>query len=385
VNVGDEVTITPTELVAGGAALARIDGLPLFAADLYPGDRARVRVTEVKKGFVRGETVELLEPSPLRRLEPCPIAEECGGCDWTALRLDAQLKAKERILTESLRRIGKIDTATLPPISIHPSPLNYRIRSRLHREGDAVGFFAMRSNRIVQLATECEVVGVETARKFGVPGGGRLGSGERDTTAIAANEFSVWEVDGEIIRNTRDLEMKAGKFKFALSTDAFFQVNRHLLTTMMDLVTRHAERCSPARTAIDLYSGIGFFTAALARRFARVTAVEGSRISARYGRRNAAANVRTIHAPVEEWVEKMPRADLVFLDPPRSGTRKNVIERIADRTGSMICFLACDPVTFARDASRLIASGWRLSTLDLLDLFPNTHHVETLSSFERAS
>ena len=91
-----------------------------------------------------------------------------------------------------------------------------------------------------------------------------------------------------------------------------------------------------------------------------------------------------MHAPVEWWIGRMPRADFVFLDPPRVGAKSSVIDAIAKKTNRRICFLACDPVTFARDASRLLASGWRLSTLDLLDLFPNTHHVETLSSFERA-
>src|SRR6476620_10109318 len=113
---GDIVTITPTELVAGGVA--------------------RVRLVEVKKGFAKADLAELVTPSPWRRSMPCPIANECGGCDWTSLRLDKQLEAKQRILTESLRRIGKIDPATLPPIAIHPSPLNYRLRSRLHRDGE---------------------------------------------------------------------------------------------------------------------------------------------------------------------------------------------------------------------------------------------------------
>ena len=99
---------------------------------------------------------------------------------------------------------------------------------------------------------------------------------------------------------------------------------------------------------------------------------------------NVPPNVTLLNAPVEWWVNRMPRADFVFLDPPRSGARRNVIDAIAERTNAMVCFLACDPVTFARDASRLIASGWRLASLDLIDLFPNTHHVETLASFERA-
>src|SRR5215212_6320168 len=164
------MTIEPSELVAGGDALSRADGYAIFTANVYPGDVATVRLIEVKKGFARAELVSLDRPSPLRRAEPCPIAEECGGCNWTALRLDAQLQAKERILRESLRRIGRIDPASLPPIAVHPSPLNYRLRSRLHREGEAIGFYAMRSHRVVPLAKECEVVGVETAKALGTPG-----------------------------------------------------------------------------------------------------------------------------------------------------------------------------------------------------------------------
>jgi len=133
--------------------------MPVFTADIFPGDVARVRIVELKKGFARGELIAIDSPSSLRRAAPCPIAEECGGCDWTALRLDAQLEAKKRILTESLRRIGKFDLTTLPPITLHPSPLNYRLRSRLHRDGDAVGFYATESHRVVPLAHECEVVG----------------------------------------------------------------------------------------------------------------------------------------------------------------------------------------------------------------------------------
>jgi tRNA/tmRNA/rRNA uracil-C5-methylase (TrmA/RlmC/RlmD family) len=139
-----------------------------------------------------------------------------------------------------------------------------------------------------------------------------------------------------------------------------------------------------SRTAIDLYSGVGFFSRPLAEIFGSVTAVEGAEAAHECAKRNVPGNVTLVNAPVEWWVERMPHADFVFLDPPRVGAQRNVIDAIATRTNDMICFLACDPVTFARDASRLIASGWRLASLDLLDLFPNTHHVETLASFERA-
>jgi 23S rRNA (uracil1939-C5)-methyltransferase len=379
-EIGDEITIEPAELVAGGAALARIDGLPIFATNVYPGDVARVRVIEMKKGFARAELVSIESPSSLRRAAPCPIAEECGGCDWTALRLDAQLEAKRRILSESLRRIGKFDVTTLPPITIHPSPLNYRLRSRLHRDGDAIGFYAAQSNRVVPLSADCEVVGLELLRV--IPSVARdLGGGPaieaRHTPAqvprYARNDtVEIWEVDGPILG-------------YHVTHDAFFQVNRHLLGTMLRLVSEIASATANKRTAIDLYSGVGFFTRPLAQLFESVTAIEGSGPSHQCAKVNAAPNVKLINAPVEQWIDHMPRTDFVFLDPPRSGTRRNVIDAIARRTNERICFLACDPVTFARDASRLTASGWRLRTLDLLDLFPNTHHVETLSSFERAS
>src|SRR5687768_3660006 len=158
---GEILTVQPDRLVAGGAAMARVDGFPVFAVNVFPGDVARVELFEVKKGYARADLVELVTPGPWRRAAPCPVAGECGGCDWTALRLDKQLEAKRQILLESLRRIGKITDA--PEITLHPSPLNYRLRSRLHRDGDAVGFYAMRSNRVVPLAEECEVVGLETA------------------------------------------------------------------------------------------------------------------------------------------------------------------------------------------------------------------------------
>jgi len=378
-QAGDEIRIQPSELVAGGAALARVDGFPIFATNVFPGDVALVRLLEVKKGFARADLVELIEPGPLRRAAPCPIAGECGGCDWTALRLDAQLRAKERILRESLRRIGKINEP--PAIAVHPSPLNYRLRSRLHRDGDAVGFYAIRSNDVVPLARECEVVGTATARELGTPASPPAGpppSRRRDAAEPAGETPALpelWELDGRLFT--------AGEFVidgYLVSADAFFQVNRHLLGTMVRLVSAHASRVERRLRAVELYAGVGFFTRPISALFEKMTAVEGAPYH--YGRLNA-PKAHWVHAPVEQWVRSMPRADFVLLDPPRAGARAEVIEAVARRTESMVAYLSCDPVTFARDASRLIASGWRLATLDLLDLFPNTHHVETLASFER--
>ena len=217
----------------------------------------------------------------------------------------------------------------------------------------------MRTNDVVQLPPECEVVGLRTREE--------------------PRDGETWEVDGRLMAEG-ELVIDG----YYVTTDAFFQVNRHLLGTLRNLVSGIAARAKKKATAIDLYSGVGFFSRPLAELFEHVTAIEGSEAAHECAKRNVPGNVTLVNAPVEWWVERMPRADFVFLDPPRSGARRNVIDAIATRTNEMISFLACDPVTFARDASRLIAAGWRLASLDLLDLFPNTHHVETLASFERA-
>ena len=378
---GDILTITPTELVAGGDAIARIDGFPVFASNVFPGDVARVQLSEVKKGFAKADLFELVTPGPWRRTQPCPVAHECGGCDWTALRLDKQLEAKRKILVESLRRIGKLDPASLPEITIHPSPLNYRLRSRLHDDGHAVGFFAMRSNRVVPLPLECEVVGVKTARRFG--GASAASAGQTLAIPPGEQDRQIWETDHELVLDERELTLTVDSFTYRLDSRAFFQVNRHLLGTMLRLAAGQAARVKHRGTAVDLYGGVGFFTLPIARLFDRVTMIEGSPVATRYARLNVPRNVKVISAPVEQKMRTMPDVDFTFLDPPRAGTTREVVSTVAERTKEIIAYLSCDPVTFARDASRLIASGWRLSTLDLLDLFPNTHHVETLSSFER--
>lgn len=385
---GDLVEVTPAELVAGGDAIAKIDGFPIFVRGLFPGDRATVVVTEVKKGFARATVVALLEPGPLRRAAPCPIAGECGGCDWTALRLDHQLTAKVRILGESLRRVGKLDPASLPEISLHPSPLNYRLRSRLQYDPaqDVLGFFALRSNRVVPIATECEVVGPQTLRSLAA-----LQDDVREADAVAIETFE----DGRTLTSNPlgpgipeaapAVALRVGSYAYSLSTASFFQVNRHLLPRMISLVRAHAESVSSRTVAYDLYAGVGFFTLPLADLYETVFSVEGSPESHRWARRNTRGfrNVRAIGRSVEDFARRGMRADFVMADPPRTGIDPYVLDAMAGSGATKICYLSCDPVTFARDVARLGRRGWALHTLDLLDLFPNTHHVETLASLVR--
>ncbi|MEO8218604.1 MAG: TRAM domain-containing protein [Acidobacteriota bacterium] len=378
--IGSRIQIRAEELVAGGEALARLDGFPIFVPGLYPGDLAVVELAEVKAGFARATAVEIVEASVLRRESPCPVAHECGGCDWTSLRLDEQLRAKRRILLESLRRVGKFPATRLPSVTVYPSPLNYRIRSRLHMKNGAMGFYAERSHRVVPLPAECEVVGpnvlrdLEQLRSLAQKDDGSIETFERDHLLTISQ-------GGEL-----EVSIEVRGIPYLLSTASFFQVNRHLAGTMIDLVTAQAAALERRDLALDLYAGVGFFALPLAEHFKEIIAVESSPASSRYARKNAAAfsSIAISTRTSEDFLRSFERqADFTMVDPPRAGLSVEVIERISSITREKICYLSCDPVTFSRDASRLERRGWRLTTLDLLDLFPNTHHIETLSSFER--
>ena len=377
---GDHVTVSPAELVPGGASLSRIDGFPLFVIGLYPGDEAVVRLTEVKKGFGRGEVQSLLREGPLRRVLPCPVAETCGGCDWTSLRLDHQIDAKRGILLDALRRVGKIDSASLPQISVHTSPLNYRLRSRLQVQEGQAGFFALRTHEVVPLPPECEVVGplvienLERIRAFAA----ELGNGEILTLENSAQlEITTG--------SPKELPLEVNGFTYTVSTAAFFQVNRHLLASLINVVLGAADRVPRRRRALDLFSGAGFFTIPLSRMFDEVIGVEEWGESHRLAVRNAGpdARIRFVPSRVEDFMKDFrDEVDFIFMDPPRAGVSPEALERIGAQQAATIAYLSCDPVTFSRDASRLLRRGWSLRSLDLIDLFPNTHHVETFGVFE---
>ena len=389
--VGDRLEIAAEKLVAGGDALARIEGMPVFIPSLYPGDRAVIEIIEVKKGFARGSVMELIEAGPERRAEPCPIASECGGCDWTSLRLDRQLHWKREIVRETLRRVGKVDTDSMPHVKIHPSPLNYRLRSRLQVDParSAVGFFAPRTYDVVDLTPSCEVVGPLSISE--------LDSIKRVALEQSAESVLLWEDEaGLVVEPVRkyappprgnERTLVVDRYRYRVSTTAFFQVNRHLLSSLIERVRDMAYETKDHRAALDLYAGAGFFTLPMADVFEHVTSVESSPESSALATTNVhhRKHVRVVNERTEEFLRGAGDNSVAFtmLDPPRAGAAEGVMEQIDRLTTERVVYLSCDAVTFARDASRLLRRGWTLASVEIFDLFPNTHHIETLSSFIR--
>lgn len=390
IEPGSVVEMVPESLIAGGDALARIEGFPVFLPGAYPGDRARVRITEVKKGFGRGVVEEIVSPSSERRAAPCPVARECGGCDWTELRLDRQLYWKKKILTDTLRRIGKFDVAVLPAIAVSPSPLTYRLRSRLHvsRGAEALpGFFERRSHEVVPLPEECEIVGPEVLVHLDElrEAAGQIPGGAMETFENGPELTVSLTPEGSEERSGGETRIRIAGSEFLLDVRSFFQVNRHLLGELQRRVMEIAAGTSKSELAWDLYGGVGFFAAPLSTRFESVITVETSRDSSRWATLNAGSgNVQAITEDVEQFLRRRStRPDFVLVDPPRAGLSPAVGDALAGSDAEIICYLSCDPVTFSRDANRLARRGWTLTSIRLIDLFPNTHHIETLSSFVR--
>jgi tRNA/tmRNA/rRNA uracil-C5-methylase (TrmA/RlmC/RlmD family) len=267
---------------------------------------------------------------------------------------------------------------------LHASPLNYRLRSRLHTDPSdpwKVGFYAKKSNDIVPLSDRCEIVGPALLQHLAA-----LGGIARNGAMIDAFESShafSFATRGDDDAAGVPVALEVGHRSYTLSTTTFFQVNRHLLGRLIALVTAHAAGCDTRELALDLYGGVGFFALPLAEHFSRVVTVESLGEAHTYASLNCRStpNIAVVGAPVEAFLQDFDeRADFALVDPPRAGLSPRALDLLAKAAPARICYLSCDPVTFSRDAAELGRRGYALRSLDLLDLFPNTHHVETLSS-----
>ena len=395
-----EVTIE--RILPGGLGLAHAEGKTLMVALAAPGDRLRVRVDRVKGNVCFASIVEVLEPSPVRIAPPCPYFGRCGGCDFQQLTYEAQLSAKAEIIKDCLHRIGRINT--VPDFNIAPAPNQWHYRSRAQWQYDSVrqrlGYFESVSRNVCDVS-ECAVLvpelqqSLETLRHE--MGEGLLHNDARYFRAVVGDQgVSVSSgvrspsiSEGKI----RDISRSVNGETYNLNAGSFFQTNIDLAPQLIEAAIGGAS----GDTAIELYSGVGLFTLPLARRFKHVIAVEENPDAASFAQENLAnaglTNVEIANADVGQWLngevdalrsEKRRQAaalqiDFLLLDPPRVGAESRVIDGILQLSPKQICYVSCDPATLARDLRKIIAGGYSLDSLSAFDMFPQTHHVETIA------
>ncbi len=381
-----------TSLVYGGWALGRLeDGRALFAPYLLPGERARVRITESRPGYARGRSVELLEASPRRVTPRCRHFGECGGCHYQHLGYEDQLAAKQAVLREQLSRLAGLREPPLSDPIGSPSPWNYRNHLQFHRTEDGrPGFRAFRSSRVVPIV-ECHLPEPALAQLWprlpASPGGGRLVL-RRGTEGPPA----AWEEQpGPGGQGAPPVQFDLPCGTFRVSPGSFFQVNTSLAARLVEEVLGELQGRLPegGRRAevLDLYCGVGLFSRTLAPHVGRVTGVELSPSACADFRHNLKGqdNARLLPGEVAEVLPGLsPRPDAAVVDPPRAGLGPGVVRALA-ALAPLIVYVSCDPATLARDAGELGRQGYTLRSMRMLDLFPQTYHLETLSVWSRAS
>ena len=406
-----EYEIIPTTCVYGGEALARLpDGRAVFIPYALPDEELRIRLTEEKERYARGEIVEIIKPSPLRIQPLCPHFGECGGCHYQHVSYEEQLKIKKAIFIDQLVRMGKL---TDPPVKeIIPSPRawNYRNQIQLHisREGEP-GFLRHRSNQVVPIQ-ECHLpedslnqIWPSLSLEY-IPGLDRINlrSGEegQDTLIVLESsdpkpiEFSVdlslsavhQGPGGEIVLAGDDFTIIPIKdIPFVVSAGSFFQVNTGVAELIVDFLLEKLP-LQDDTLILDVYCGVGLFSAFLAPRVGKVIGIESNPKAGEDFLYNLADidNVDFFDLPAENVLPFLDiTPDIILLDPPRAGISKKVLDSVVSLNPGLITYISCDPATLARDAVRFQKQGYILQESTLFDMFPQTFHIESVNIFRR--
>lgn len=397
--------MTISGVAAGGDGLSREEaGRVVFVEGAIPGDRVRVDIVESKRDFARGRVSEILEPAPERVAPPCPaVAAGCGGCQWQHASIEAQMSYKRTIVVDSLRRLAHLPDAPVDADVAAVPATAYRTTVRAGVDGDRAAYRRRHSHELVTIG-ECLVTHplvVEVLRDGRFPGArevtvrASVATGER-LVLVRPGRAPVHVPDGVTIvpddarpaRGNRGAhrpgltESVAGRM-WRVSAHSFFQPGptaaELLVAAVRDLA---GEDARTADCIVDLYAGVGLLGGCLAGPATRLVVVESSRDAAADARHNLADVDAVVHAMlVERW--RSVAAGLVVADPSRTGLGRPGTAAVAATGAPVLVLASCDPASFARDTTLLAGRGYRLARTRVLDLFPHTTHVETVSRFER--
>jgi 23S rRNA (uracil1939-C5)-methyltransferase len=437
--------LTIEKLIYGGDGLARLPpddrgrGKAVFIPFVLTGEKIEAALTEEKPGFARAKAEAIIDASPHRVQPRCPYFVRCGGCHYQYASYEHQLEIKTDILRENLRRIAKLELKN--EIEVHPSPpWNYRNRSRLQVRTQpefAAGYFKLGSHEVLpveQCPISSPLINRGIAALWQISGKTPEGLREAELFANAddtqllvelscapeAPESSLkkWaevlrtvlpEIVGIVAsRESKPREQSASaaeqlfgtdylthqtqRFAYRVSAGSFFQINRHLTDELVNIVTQEAS----GDLALDLYAGVGLFSTALAGNFRHVVSVEPSHRALPDLQYNLPPNGEAIKATTEQYlsphnntgqagriVSGKQKPDLVVVDPPRRGLGEALARSLADVAAARLIYVSCDPATLARDLVSLLAAGYRVERAHVIDLFPQTYHLESILKLVR--
>jgi 23S rRNA (uracil1939-C5)-methyltransferase len=421
---GPLVDLDIDRAVAGGRMLARHEGRVVLVAGAIPGERVRAKIERVDRHVTWARVVDVIAPSPDRRIPACDPA--CGGSLYAHVGYDRQRQLKSDVIADAFRRIGKMTLGAGVPVAASPER-GYRLRARLHVRGRRAGFFLEGTHTLCEAGTtgqlhadavpaasavldaidhrrtDCDgliisenipaterVIHLEPREGAtfddlrlaiqDLPGVSGVTTLQRAETVTLAGDASVTDTSRTLLGSG----FAAADAVWRRRAPSFFQANRFLAGALV----RRVIECCDGESCVDLYSGVGLFAVALASIGRKVVAVEGDRMSGSDLRSNAApwgSRLEVVAESVERFVRRASHrraADVVVLDPPRTGVSVEAVEGLAAWRVPRLVYVSCDPPTLARDAARLLRLGYRLTSIDAFDLFPNTPHVEAVAVFQ---
>jgi len=384
------------KLVYGGEGLGRVEGEVVFAPFVLPGELVEVERTGSRKHVERARLRSVIEPAPGRVTPPCPVFTKCGGCQYQHADYASQVRFKRDILAETLRRVGKIEFDADRIRTEAGEPFGYRNRAQFHIEDGRIGYREMNSRRLVPV-DQCPIASPKINEALA--GLNRMTRDRRwprflkslevftderklqwnvlEAERPVAKHFFEWlaeEIPGTVLG---PLVYGVNSDDFTVSGPSFFQVNRFLAPRLAEWAIGDVS----GERAWDLYAGVGLFSLPLARRFGRVTAVESGRAAAADLSLNAGRarlGIDVVQQQTESFLlEANKTPDFILADPPRSGLERMSANRLLEIGAAKIVIVSCDPSTLARDLA-VLRAGYEIEGMTMVDLFPQTFHIETL-------
>jgi len=406
--------------IYGGTFLARPEGRAIFVPLALPGEQARIRIVEEKRGYATAEVQEIVAAAPERVTPKCMHFGACGGCQYQHADYAAQLRLKKEILRETLERGGVHAQEEIAALAAEPWGYRNRIRAAFDAEGN-MGYRGPRSHEVIAIA-ECPIAApllvraALAAKEIACKQVPRLRLQEislfcdaEEQTLLAqviASDGKKWfeefarewaekvpELKGADLANPGErgqmprtvaswgassLPYRAAGFIYRVDQGAFFQVNRWLVDRLVRLVTGGLH----GGLTWDLFAGVGLFARRLAEQFESVVAVESAPAAVRGLNRNLeGAGAQAVKATTVDYLRRArgsERPDLIVVDPPRTGLGAETTELLGRIAAPALVYVSCDPATLARDLKALIGAGYAMEEITLIDLFPQTFHLETV-------
>ena len=380
-QIGDRFDVDVTAIAHGGHCVARHEGQVIFVRHTIPGERITVEITDVTRSFARGNCVAVIEASPHRVKAPCRYATPhgCGGCDFQHIDLAYQRVLKSQIISEQFQRLARMEIS-VEVEEVLPT-LHWRNRMEFTiSDNSKLGLFASRSSQIIEIE-QCLIA----SEKIDIPtiNSRRLPKGKRVDVAVTSSGAQEISIEGR--DNFSLITEKVGNVEFSLNPVSFWQSHK-AAPELLSTTVRNFAAAKAGDHIFDLYGGAGLFAAALLPDVGpggRVTIIESDDNAITDAKRNFASEsrVEVVHGRVEKALKKYVTANLVVLDPPRSGAGAAVIDAVVSLQPRAIIYVACDPASLARDTAYLKERGFVLETLRAFDLFPMTAHMECVARF----